>query len=165
MGVAQGGKSEFRTAPEDEIFTEAREMSAQHGEAKEKLGEVVPIGNGVHRVGGHAVEAELLGDRVTVQVDGGSSEGTRAEGADVESFATVAEARLVAFEHFDVGQEMVAHGDWLSTLQVGVARDDGVGMGVRLGEECLLEARHEFEERVDGGAAIETGVGRDLIVA
>lgn len=100
---------------------------------------MVAIGDGVHGVARDAVEAEFGGDGVAVEVDGGACEGSGAEWGDVEAFAAVGEARFVALQHFDVGEEVVACGDGLSALEVGVAGDDGGGVFFGAVEEGVLE--------------------------
>jgi len=165
VGVAEGGKTEFGGAPEDEVLAEAGEVGAAEGEGEEDFGDVVAVGDGVHRVGGGGVEAELLGDGGAVEVDGGAGEGTGAEGADVEAMATAGEALAVALDHFDVGEEVVSGGDRLAALEVGVAGHDGVGVECGAVEEGGLEGGEEVGDGVDLGAAVEAGVGGDLVVA
>lgn len=140
-------------------------MSADKCEVEEDFGEVVAVGDGVHGVGGDAVEAEFAGDSLAVEVDGRTRQGSRAEGGDVEPLAGVGEAAEVAGEHLDVGEEMMADGDGLATLEVGVARDGVFGVLVGLAEKGFLKADDEIRNIVDGFAAIETGVGGDLVIA
>lgn len=165
VGVGEGDEVELGGGPENEVFGEAGEVGADEGEVEEDLGEVVAVGDGVHGVGADAVEAELLGDGCAVEVDGGSGEGSGAEGADVEALASVGEAADVAGNHLDVGEEVVADGDGLAALKVGVA-GDGVG-GVRFGlaEEGALEGGKVGDDVVDLLATVEAGVGGDLVVA
>ena len=62
-------------------------------------------------------------------------------GRDVEALAAIGEAGVVALEHFDVGEEMVAGGDRLAALEVGVAGDDGGGVFFRAVEQGALRGR------------------------
>ena len=59
----------------------------------------------------------------------------------------------------------MADRDRLGALQVGVAGDDGLRAGVRAVEQSKLEAGDRPGEQIDFGAAVESGVGGDLIVA
>ena len=93
----------------------------------------------------------------------GAGEGAGAEGGDVEAMAAAGEALAIAFEHFDVGEKVVAGGDWLTALEMGVAGHDGVGVFLGAVEEGGLEVGEEFGDRVDFGAAIEARVGGDLV--
>lgn len=55
-------------------------MGAAEGDDEEEFGDVVTIGDGVHRVMRDVMEAEFVGDGVAVEVDGGAGEGSGAEG-------------------------------------------------------------------------------------
>ena len=77
----------------------------------------------------------------------------------------VGEAAPVAAEHLDVGQQVVAEGDRLGGLQVGVARHDGRGMGLGLTDQRRLQIAQLSVQGVDRLAHPEPEIGRDLVVA
>ena len=59
---------------------------------------------------------------------------------------------------------MMADGDGLAALKVGVAGYNDSGVPVRLGEQGTLQAGAQCEKAVNGGAAVEAGVGSDLVI-
>ena len=69
MRVRQGGETKLRAAPEDQVLGETGEVGADQGHVEEELGDVVTIGNSIHRVGGDAVEAELIGNLLAIKID------------------------------------------------------------------------------------------------
>ena len=165
VSIGKGGKGKFGGAPEDEIFAEAREVRADEGEGEKEFGDVIAVGDGIHRVVRDSVEAEFFGNGFAVEVDGGSGESAGAEGGDVEALAAISEASGVAVQHLDVGEKVVSDGDGLAALQVGVTRDHGVGVFLGLSEERFLECDDVFSDGIDFGTAVETCVGGDLVVA
>ena len=67
-------------------------MDAAEGDVEEEFGDEVAVADSVHAVLRHRGEAEFGGDEGAVEDDGGAGEGARAEGHDVEAFASVGEA-------------------------------------------------------------------------
>ena len=64
-----------------------------------------------------------------------------------------------------VGQQLLAEGDGLRALQVGVARHDGILVGARLRVQGRDDGQHERLQRGDLVFQIQPQVKRDLIVA
>jgi hypothetical protein len=64
----QGHVAEFGCAPENDVLGEARQIHADHREHEGCLGGEVARRRGVDGVVGRRVEAELLGDRVGIEV-------------------------------------------------------------------------------------------------
>ena len=163
--VGKLNEGKFRRAPQDQILAEAREVSAAKRNRKEQLGHIITIGDGIHRVACDAVKTELRGDGLTVEVDGRSSQRAGAKRADVEALAAVGEAGFVALEHFDIGEKMVTGGDWLTALKVRVAGHHRSGEFFRAVEQGELEFGDGADDFADLAAAIQAGVGGDLVVA
>ena len=86
-------------------------------------------------------------------------------GAEVHAGAGVGEAREVALEHGDVGEQPVGDEDWLGALEVGVAGHDVFGVGFGEGDEGVGPFDEAARGAVDGVADEETHVGGDLFVA
>ncbi len=68
-------------------------------------------------------------------------------------------------EHLDIGQEMMAEGDGLRDLEMGIARHHRRGMPLGLADERRLQRLGLAVEPVDGAAQLEAEIGRDLVVA
>lgn len=77
----------------------------------------------------------------------------------------ICEAAVVAFEHFDVSEEVVGEVDGLGALEVGIAGQEGIGvLGGELGEGGL-EGADFLLERLDFLEGPESHIEGDLIVA
>ena len=119
-------------------------MEHDGGQTVQKLDAEIPVRDSVHAVVGHIVEAQELGLQHPVRVVGGPRQGTGADGGDVHTLAAVPESSQVPQEHHGVGHQVVAEGDGLGPLHMGVARQDGVGIGFRL-------VRHRGDQGPDQG--------------
>ena len=75
------------------------------------------------------------------------------------------QARHVALQHLDVGEEVVAERHRLRDLKVGEARHDGVGMLLGAGDQHRLQADDRLGSFPAGAPHPQPEVGRDLIVA
>ena len=73
-------------------------------------------------------EAEQPGDEHAVERQRGTGNRTAAERADVHARVAVPKALAIAFEHLDVGEQMVREIDGLRALQVRVAGNAHVGI-------------------------------------
>ena len=128
-----------------------------------------------HRRGVEVVEREVaIGDRVDRvahltwrgrELERRSGERARTERALRSGLGSRREARAVAVEHLDPGEEVVAEGDRLRTLEVRVAGHHRLRLGLR-------EREDDERERVDRLARLRAGVehvqaerGCDLVVA
>ena len=65
--VMQRDITEFRGAPQDDVFGQPGQVDRDHRQDERGLGGEIPGRSGVHRVVGCRGEAELLGDRVGVE--------------------------------------------------------------------------------------------------
>ncbi|MCY1421274.1 hypothetical protein D9M71_369240 [compost metagenome] len=125
----------------------------------------VAVGNAVQRVAGDRFEAQqFTGDRPVDGVGGAGQRGAAQRHA-VGALAAVDQALVVAAEHFEPGQQVVAEGDRLGGLQVGEAGHDGVGFALGLLQQALLQAGDFGEDDVDLVAQPQADVGGHLVVA
>lgn len=146
-GIGEAEESVFGAGPEDDLFGEAGEVDLGHCGGEAELGDEVAVGGGVDGIAGDGFEAEFAGDHFAVEGVGGAGEGAGTERQDVGATAAIGEALAVAEEHFGVGEEVVAEGDGLGALEVGVA-GHGVG-GVAFGEVA-----HDADEVAQGGRGV-----------
>jgi hypothetical protein len=110
------------------------------------------------------IEAERLRGLLPIDREGGAGERRRAERRFVQPLAAIGEARAVAREHLDIGEEVMAEGDGLRTLQMREAGHHGVEIGVGLRRERGLQRTELSIHRVDRVAHEEAEVGRHLVV-
>ena len=123
-----------------------------HGEGD--LGAEVPVGDAVQAVLAHLGEAQEPGGKLAVQGVGGAGQGAAAQGHDVHALQGVLQAGEVPQQHLGVGHEMVAEGDGLGPLHVGVARHDDGGVLLRF----MAQHFHKvLQLGLDGGAVLAQG--------
>ena len=125
----------------------------------------IAVGHAVEAVFADGGEAELLRLKDAVGRVRRPGQGTAADGGGVHAPAGVGKAAIVALQHHGVGQQLLAEGDGLRALQVGVARHDGILVGARLRVQGRDDGQHERLQRGDLVFQIQPQVKRDLIVA
>ena len=125
----------------------------------------VPARDGVDRVRGHLVEAERGSHLPAVGVEVDARQGARAERQPPALALGEAEARTVAGEHPEVGQEMVSEVHRLRTLKMRVA-------GHRPVDVLLGPAEQHPHQRLHGALGARRALTRvhrevcdDLVVA
>ncbi len=82
-------------------------MHAEEGQIEEGFGDEVSIGDGVEGVVEAAGEAQVVGDAVGVEREGGAGQGAGAERRDVKAATGVHEAVHIAGEGPTVGEQVV----------------------------------------------------------
>ncbi len=73
----------------------------------------------VQRIAGRGVEAQQLRGVGAVDGEAGAGQRRRAQRHDVDAFAAVQQALVIAFQHFDPGQQMVPEAHRHGDLQSG----------------------------------------------
>ena len=140
-------------------------MHHDEGEGGGQLDAEIPVGHAVEGIGGHAVHSEGLGHRFPVEGVGGGGEGAASQRGDVHPADGAVQPLDVPGEHLGVGHQVMAEGDGLRPLEVGVAGQDGGGVRLRL----AAQDAHQLEKlRPQGGGGapqIEADVQRHLVVA
>ena len=140
-------------------------MDGDEGEVGEEFHGEVAIADGVHAILGEGGEVEVIGDELAIEEDGGTGDGARAEGHDIEAFTGIEDAAVVAVKHFHVGEEMVGEVDWLGALEVGVAGDDDFGVAGAEVDEGALDIAEGGGEGIGFFAEIEAQIEGDLVIA
>ncbi len=140
-------------------------MHHRHGGGGAEFDGEVAIGDAVQRVAGNRFETQQLAGDFPLDRVGGAGQCGRAERHAVGALAAVDQALVVAAEHLEPGQQVMAEGHRLGGLQVGEAGHDGVGFGLGETQQTLLQTSDFAEDHVDFVAQPEADVGGDLVVA
>ena len=136
-----------------------------NGERRAELHGKVPIRNAVDGVQTDPVKAEGPGLHLPVCIVGGPCKGTAADGRDVQASSAVLQPSEIAQQHHRVGHELMAEGDGLGPLQMGVARHDRGLVFLRLIAYNRGEGFGQVRQRVDFIPQIHAEIQRHLIVA
>ena len=139
-------------------------MHHQHGTPLHELDDEVTVGNTGHGVHDQAVEAELLGDGLTVDVERVACKRTTAKRGLVDASLELAESLQVGREEGAVHEHPVAPSDGLCALQVGVARHDMLDIALSTRGDHLEEVHQVALKHIQLIPEPQTHVGRDLIV-
>jgi hypothetical protein len=131
----------------------------------QELGDEVAIGDGVDRILGQAVEAELTRDERAVDGIGDSRQRAGAERHDVDARAAIGEALVVTSEHVVVGEKVMRQQHRLRPLLVGVARHHEVDVLARQSRDSFPHLVERDPEIADDFLEIHPRVEHDLIVA
>jgi hypothetical protein len=129
-------------------------MHGQQRAGGAKFDGEIAVAHGVHGIlrelnlaaGVH--EAEQLGDERAVERQRGTGNRAAAERADVHARVAVPEALAIAFEHLDVGEQMVREINGLRALQMRVAGNDDVGIFLAERDEGALQIGDFAEQAV-----------------
>lgn len=140
-------------------------MYADQGRGEQELGDEVPVGDGVHRVGEGRAEAQLPGDRHRVQRQAGAREGTRSERADRGAVVPVPQSLQVTQQRLHVGEQPVSEGDRLGGLQMCHARCRGFHVPSGLIDQRLGQLHQPSGHATGVVAQVEPQVRGDLVVA
>ena len=124
----------------------------------------IPVADGVQRILGDVLEAELAGRECAIDGKRGSGQRRGAERHHVGAAPAVGETLSVAYQHLMPGQQVMAEGHRLGGLQMGEAGHQGVGVLLRQVEQCAAQLADECQQAVDFVAQVEPDVGSDLVV-
>ena len=133
-----------------------------------RVGEIeceVAVRDGVHAVLGQPLEVQLTRRRQAVQRQGRAGQSSRAQRQLAGRLMGVDRPAGVAQKGLGVGEQVMAYGDRLRPLQVGVAGHRPVGMAARLGCQHLDHESQAFDDRGGSSPAVEPQVEGDLVVA
>jgi hypothetical protein len=126
-GVGELDEFEFPAAPEDHFLGKAGKVHHYYRQRGEQLNAEVPVGDAVQAVARNIGKAQRGRFHVPVGVVGGARQRAAADGRGVHALRGVGQPPDVPEEHHGVGHQVVAEGDGLGPLQMGVARhDDGL---------------------------------------
>ncbi len=109
-------------------------MHGQQRSRGAKFDGKIPVAHGVHGILGELRpasgihKAKQFGDEYAVERQRGTGHGAAAERTDVHARIAVPEPFAIAFQHFDVGQQMMRKINRLRALQVRVAGNQDVGI-------------------------------------
>src|SRR5687767_5817951 len=109
----------------------------------------IAVARYVKAIGGDAVEAEALGDVVTVDGKAAAGEGGDAEAGDIGAAAAIGQTLPIALEFFTVGQPVMRSEHWLGALQVSVARQDDVEISIAAADEGPLQGKQPGIDRIE----------------
>ena len=140
-------------------------MHHEDGQGTQQLNGEIPVGNAINTVHAHAVKAKLLRFKHPVGMVGCAGQRTAADGRHVHAPTAIGKPSQVPQQHHGVGHQVVAEGDGLGALQVGVARHDGIGIGFRLVGDHLSKLADKLRYLVDFIPEIHTEIQRHLVIA
>ena len=140
-------------------------MHHQNGAGGQKLDGEVPVRDRVHGVVGGFAEAQGLRGGEPVHRVGGGGQGASPQGTLVHPLQAVLQPGHVPADHVGVSHHVVGEGGGLGPLEVGVARHDGVQVGLGLLHQHLLQVQALGDDLGDLLLDIEAEVGGHLVVA
>ena len=164
VGIRQLHELELPARPQNDLLREAGEVHHHEGAGGDELHREVAVGDAVQRVEDDAVKAQSGGLEAAVGGVGGARQGARADGGEVHAAAHILQAVDVAEEHHGVGHKVVAEGDGLGALEVGIAGHDGGGVCLGLLGQSLDEVADEGNDLVDLVAEVHTDIQGHLVV-
>ena len=140
-------------------------MHHDEGGVKGDFRAEVPVRDTVQAVLADLGKAQQLRGDGPIQGIGGAGQGAAAQGHDVHALQGVLQAGEVPQQHLGVGHQVVAKGDGLGPLHVGVAGHHRGGVLLRFAAQHFHKV---LQLGLDGGAVLAQGqahIQSDLVVA
>ena len=125
----------------------------------------IAVADRIQRIGRRGGESEQVRGVRAIERIRGPGQRRCAQRHDVDPLATVHQPLVIALEHLEPGQQMVAEGDRLGDLQMGEAGHDRRGLLRRQFSQPAQQPAQSGQNRVNRVAQIQPQVGGDLIVA
>ena len=164
-GLWQRDEAELGGGKERDFLGKTAQVQSNKGESLKKFEDKVAVTGCVHGVGRGRGKAQLARGDGAVQCEGCAGNCAGAERAEVEARTAIGEARGIAQNHFNVGEQPVGHVDRLGALQVRVAGHEGVAGVFGELDQRLRPGGQRGDVVVDLRADVEAEVGGDLLVA
>ena len=98
---------EPRARPPGDLLGQPAEVDHRERHGRQHLDHEVAVRDGVERVGGHPVEAQLRRGRLAVQRVPGAGQRPGTQRRDVEPSARIQQATAIPLQHLDVGEQVV----------------------------------------------------------
>ena len=155
---------ELLAAPEDQLLTDPGKVHAQEGQGEQRLGDEVPVSDCVHRVLEAGGEAQVRGDGIRVQRQGGACQRSGTQWRHVGPGPGVQQPVHVTRQRPTVCQEVVCQEHRLGLLQVGVAGQVRLGGTIGPRRQGSLEGRDHLRHLAQLAEGPEPEVGRHLVV-
>ena len=130
-----------------------------------ELDHEVAIRDGVERVRGHTVEAELAGRLLAVERVARAGQRASPQRREVGSSTSVGQPASVALEHLDIGQQVMGQQDRLGRLDVGRPWQNCLADTLGQADQGTLELEDGDVDPVGRAAQPQPQVGGDLVVA
>ena len=165
IGVVQLDKVELPRTPEDDLLREAGKMHHHHRDAGGKLDHKIPVRNAVHAVFAGISTAQGFRRHSPVGGVGRSRKRAAPERGHGSALFAGRKAAEIPLDHVRVGHQVVAEGDGLRALQMGVARHDRGGIGLRLVKERFEQRLRIGLDLADRIHQVKPEVDRHLVVA
>ena len=165
VAVRERDEAELGGAPQHDLLAQAREVHHADAARVLKVEQVVTVGDGVQRVGDGVVKAQQLGGALAVKRVGGAGKRRGTQRVGVGGVARGGQALVVAREHPEVRQHVVAEEDRLSVLQVGVARHHHAHVLLGDVEKHTAQGAVALHEVGAQFLGVEADVRRHLVVA
>ena len=140
-------------------------MQHADGRSGQQFGHEVAVADGIQAVGGGAVEAQILGQALTIDVVGRAGQCARTQRAAQHAIHGVAEAVGIAPQHLDVGQAPVREQHGLRALHVREAGEHRVFLALGEFQQALVGRVDLGQTHADLLHAPQAQVGADLVVA
>ena len=163
--VVEGDEPELLGGPDDDLFTDARQVDADHGRHPAELRHQVPGGGAVDGVLHRSLEAQLRRHLGGVQTERGPGQGPRSVGRVGQPRVQVTQPLHIPQQRPRVGQQMVGQQDRLGVLQVGAARHRRARVLLRLPGERVDDVEHPGGDAARRVAQVHPDHGGDLVVA
>ncbi len=142
VGVIEPGEAQLVARPQHPLLPHPRQVDGDESQIEQRLGDEVPVGDGVEAVLEDGCKPEIGCGRRRVEREGRAGKGAGAEGRHVQALDRHQEAVHITRQCPPVGQQVVGQQHGLGPLEVRVAGQVGVtGLHGPI-EQHLLQPDH-----------------------
>src|SRR3990172_9144074 len=124
----------------------------------------IAITNGVHAIACDTLETEFIGNHLAINRKAGAGEGSRTKRQHVDAPSRISQTISVTTEHLEICQAPMGQKHRLRTLQVRIAGNSNVNVGLSQDNERSLRVVQICDELIDCLAQPDAQVSCNLIV-
>ena len=140
-GIVQLHKAKLSAAPQANFLAQTAHVHHEGGSKGQKFDNIIAVAYCIHGIGINSAKVQLFGHHMAINGEGGAGNSTSAQGHHIR---TRPNAQETALQHIEICQQVMSKGNRLRTLQMGIARHQGLLVLLRYAQQRFLKAQQKL---------------------